>query len=92
MALSEDEQKMLNLIAESMYQDDPQLATTLATETPETFNRKKVGLAALVFLLGLVVLVSAVPVGLLIAGPVGFSIALAGGYFFYRNSPWSPRM
>lgn len=85
MALSEDEQRTLNLIAQSMYQDDPRLAATLATERIDSTDRKKAGIAVLIFLAGIVLLVSSAPLGIVPLGPVGFLIALAGAYYFHRN-------
>ena len=63
MALSDDEQRMLNLIAERMHQDDPKLATSLASSNRADLNRKKLTVAVLIFLFGIIVLVGAVPVG-----------------------------
>lgn len=87
MALSEDEQKMLNLIAERMYQDDPRLATTLATETYGKANRKKAGLGILVLLVGMALLMSAVVTQVVFLGPVGFLIALVGAVMAYQSIP-----
>lgn len=88
MALSDEEQRMLNLIAERMYQDDPKWATTLAHQTGSSnSDRKRAGLAALLFLVGMAILVLAVPVGLLFLGPIGFLIALTGAVALYRYLP-----
>lgn len=87
MALSEDEQKMLNLIAERMYEDDPRLATSLATETYGTPNRKKAGLGILIFLVGMIVLVAAVATQIIFIGPVGFLVALGGAVMAYQAIP-----
>ena len=84
MALSDDEQRMLNLIAERMHQDDPKLATSLASSNRADLNRKKLTVAVLIFLFGIIVLVGAVPVGFLAIGPIGFLIALTGGVLIYR--------
>lgn len=88
MALSDEEQRMLNLIAERMYQDDPKWATTLAHQpSGSSTDRRRAGLAVLTFLIGMAILVAAVPIGLLFLGPIGFLIALTGAVALYRYLP-----
>jgi hypothetical protein len=87
MALSDEEQQMLNLIAERMYQDDPKWATSLASETNSSIDRKRAGLAVLILLIGFLSLISAAPTQLLILGPIGFLIALTGGVMLYKYLP-----
>jgi len=91
VALSEEEQQMLNMIAEKMYQDDPKLATSLATSDQRDLNRKRATVAVLVVLVGLALLISSIPLQMLFLGPLGFLITLVGSVILYKTLAQGPR-
>lgn len=91
MALSEEEQQMLNMIAEKMYQDDPKLATSLATSDRRDLNRKRATIAVILVLIGLALLVSSIPLQALFLGPLGFLVTLTGSVLLYKALAQPPR-
>lgn len=84
MALSDEEQQMLNLIAERMYQEDPKLATSLASSNRSDLNKRRAALGVLLLLAGLAVLVASIPLQIIVVGPLGFLVALMGGVILYQ--------
>ncbi|WIY81658.1 DUF3040 domain-containing protein [Propionimicrobium sp. PCR01-08-3] len=58
MALSEEEQRLLEQLEASLAEDDPKLAQTLGkTSTPRQIHGRRATLAGVLFVLGLVLLV-----------------------------------
>lgn len=53
MALSEEEQRLLEQLEASLSQDDPRLAQTLGSRTTYRVHRRRAALAGLGFMLGL---------------------------------------
>ena len=58
MPLNEREQRILEEIERQFYQDDPKLAQTVARTTLGAVNRRRQRIAAIGFLLGLVVMLA----------------------------------
>lgn len=57
MPLSEHEQRLLEQIERALYQDDPKFSRTVRSTDPRTYLVRRVRRGALLFLLGLIVLV-----------------------------------
>lgn len=86
MPLSEDEQRILQEIEQQFYADDPQLAGDISRHSLYVESVRQMKRAALVFLVGLVVLV----VTLATAAPFlaafgGFLVMLAAALWFERR-------
>ncbi len=76
MALSKDEQALLDQMEAALAQDDPKLANTLSGTTSRRVHRRRAALAGVAFVLGVVCLV----VGMnshWVVSVVGFVIMLA---------------
>ncbi len=57
MPLSENEQRLLEQIERALVEDDPKFASTVRSTDPRTYLLRRVRRSAVVFLLGLAVLV-----------------------------------
>lgn len=58
MALSEEEQRLLEQLEASLSAEDPKLAQTLGSRTPRRIHGRRATLAGLLFLLGVALLVT----------------------------------
>lgn len=76
MALSEQEQRLLEQLEAALAAEDPRLAHTLRGSTTRTLHRRRAALAGLGFLLGLGALVAGMQVGWVVS-VLGFVIMLA---------------
>ncbi|GAA1388129.1 DUF3040 domain-containing protein [Luteococcus peritonei] len=92
MALSEQEQRLLAELEASLAADDPNLASTLRGERPRTpVARRRVGLAGLGFVVGLLGLVGGMQVHPVVSA-LGFvvmllSVLAGSGILNGRRSP-----
>lgn len=77
MALSDEEQKLLEQMEAALAAEDPKLAHTLrGTKTPRTLQRKRAAIAGLAFIAGCVMLIVGMRVHWLVS-VLGFVIMLA---------------
>ena len=76
MALNEHEQEILDEIERQLYEDDPKLAAMVARAVRGGADRWKMRLAAVVFVLGAIVMFVSFPRSWAIAG-TGFLIMVA---------------
>ncbi|MFV1969406.1 MAG: DUF3040 domain-containing protein [Acidimicrobiia bacterium] len=76
MALNEHEQKILDEIERQLYEEDPKLAEMVARAVRGGPDRWKMRLAAVVFVLGAIVMFVSFPRSWAIAG-IGFLIMVA---------------
>ncbi|WP_462203442.1 DUF3040 domain-containing protein [Frankia sp. CcWB3] len=80
MPLSENEQRLLEQIERALVQDDPKFASTVRSTDPRTYLLRRVRRSAVVFVLGLAVLVVGVVLNqvplTVILGILGFLMML----------------
>lgn len=76
MALSEDEQRLLEQMEAALAAEDPKLASTLRGTTARRHHRRRAGIAAAGFVVGIATLIAGMLVHPLIS-VVGFMIMLA---------------
>lgn len=76
MALSEQEQKLLEQLEAALAAEDPKFAKTLRGTGSRTFHRKRVALAGIGFLVGVIALVAGMQVSPVVS-VLGFVIMLA---------------
>ncbi|MDT3445283.1 MULTISPECIES: DUF3040 domain-containing protein [unclassified Pseudofrankia] len=81
MPLSENEQRMLEQIERALVEDDPKFASTVRSATPRTYLVRRIRRNAVLFVLGLAMLIvgvvlSQMPVLTVVLGILGFSIML----------------
>ncbi|MBL7623580.1 DUF3040 domain-containing protein, partial [Frankia sp. AgB1.8] len=81
MPLSENEQRMLEQIERALVEDDPKFASAVRSTNPRTYLVRRIRRNAVLFVLGLAVLVvgvvlSQLPTLTVILGILGFSIML----------------
>ncbi|OHV40615.1 MULTISPECIES: DUF3040 domain-containing protein [Pseudofrankia] len=81
MPLSENEQRMLEQIERALVEDDPKFASTVRSATPRTYLVRRIRRNAVLFVLGLAMLIvgvvlSQLPVLTVVLGILGFSIML----------------
>jgi Flp pilus assembly protein TadB len=84
MPLDEREQRILEEIERQFYQEDPKLAQTVAKTTLESVNRKWQRLAAVGFVVGLVVMLAFFPVSTFVAAG-GFVVMVASAGWLAMN-------
>lgn len=77
MPLSEHEQRLLDQIERALYAEDPKFATTVRSTDLRTHMRRRLRRAAVVFVLGFVLLVAGIPTKSYVVGVVGFAVMLA---------------
>lgn len=76
MALSEQEQRLLEQLEAALAAEDPKLANTLRGGHPRTLHRRRAAIAGVCFLIGVAALVGGMQVSWIIS-VVGFVIMLA---------------
>ena len=76
MALSENEQRLLEQLEAALAAEDPKFANTLRGSHRRTFHRRRAALAGVVFLVGLAALVAGMQFGWVIS-VLGFVVMLA---------------
>ena len=84
MPLSEDEQRILTQIEQQLYEDDPGLAHEVSSTTVFSHGFKHIRLAALGFVVGLVVLLLTLSTSFMLSF-VGFLIMLASAWYGEKN-------
>lgn len=84
MPLSEHEQRVLEQIERSLYEEDPKFRATVKKTTRPRANLGSLRLAIALGIVGLAVLVGGVWLQNVIVGVVGFVIMLAGGIMGVR--------
>ncbi len=74
MPLSEHEQRLLDQIERALYAEDPKFASTVRSTDLRTHMRRRLRRAAIVFVLGFVLLVLGVPTNNFAVGVAGFAV------------------
>ena len=82
MPLSEEEARLLHQLEQSLAAEDPDFASTLRGSKLFAHNRRIAVLAALGFVLGIVLLLAGAVMALTIVGVLGFVAMLASAYMF----------
>jgi hypothetical protein len=78
--LSEEELRLLEQMERALVADDPKLASTMRGTTLRASARRRALLAALVFVVGLVVLMTGAVTQNTVVGIIGFVVMLASAY------------
>lgn len=78
MPLNEHEQRILDEIERRLYEEDPKLAETVKKASLGRVNRRRVRVAALLFVVGLVIMLGSFTRSAPVAG-LGFVIMVASG-------------
>lgn len=81
MPLSEEEQRLLRQLEQSLAADDPEFASTLRGSKFVARNRRIFGLAILGCLVGLAVVFVSALTAQTIVGVLGFVLMVVSGYF-----------
>jgi hypothetical protein len=79
--LSEEEQRMLEQLEQALAAEDPKFASTLRGSSTRSHHRRVAFGAALVFVLGIVLLMTGVIMPQTIVSVAGFVLMLGGAYF-----------
>lgn len=82
MPLSEEEQRMLRQLEQSLAAEDPDFASTLRGSKLFAKNRRTVFIAAFAFLAGIAMLFGGAASALTFLGLAGFVIMVVASYFF----------
>lgn len=72
MALSEEEQRLLDELEASLAADDPRLANTLGSRGTYKVHRRRASMAGLLFALGIALLIAGLSTQIWALGLVGF--------------------
>jgi hypothetical protein len=83
--LSEHEQRLLEQMERALYAEDPKFASSLRGKSARSSLRRRVLLAGVGFVLGLVMLMTGLVASIIWVSVVGFLLML-GGAFFAVNS------
>ncbi len=81
MPLSEEEQRMLEQLEQALAAEDPKFASTLRGSSARSRHRRFAFIAAGVFLVGIVLLMTGAVINQMFVGAAGFVLMLAGAYF-----------
>lgn len=81
MPLSEHEQRLLEQMERALYAEDPKFASSLRGKDPRSHFRRRVLLAAVGFLIGVVLLMTGLVASLIPVSIVGFLAMLASVFF-----------
>lgn len=84
MPLNEEEQRILQEIEKTFYENDPEFADRVRSETVYKHAGRNLKWAALGFVVGLVITVATFTVSTILGG-FGFLVMLASAFFFERN-------
>jgi predicted lipid-binding transport protein (Tim44 family) len=79
--LSEHEQRLLEQMERALYAEDPKFASALRGKDPRSSFRRRVLLATVGFLLGVVLLMTGLVAQLVPVSVLGFVIMLASAFF-----------
>ena len=81
MPLSEHEQRLLEQMERALYAEDPKFASSLRGKDPRSNFRRRVLLAGLGFVVGIVLLMTGLVAQIVIVSVVGFLLMLASAFF-----------
>jgi hypothetical protein len=79
--LSEHEQRLLEQMERALYAEDPKFASSLRGKDPRSNFRRRVLLAVIVFVLGVVLLMTGLVAQLIPVSIVGFVLMLGSAFF-----------
>ena len=82
MPLSEEEQRLLEQMEQALAADDPKFASTLRGSALAARGRRQALIAAVVFVLGVAVLMVGAIIQVTLVAVAGFVVMLASAYFF----------
>lgn len=82
MPLSEEEARLLHQLEQSLAAEDPDFASTLRGSKMFARNRRVAVVAALAFVIGIVLLLAGAVIPLVVLGVAGFIVMLAAAYIF----------
>lgn len=80
MPLSEEELRLLEQMERALVADDPKLASTMRGTTLRANARRRAVLGAVVFLVGVVLLMTGAVTQVVVVGIVGFVVMLGSAY------------
>ena len=78
MPLSEHEQRLLDQIERALYQDDPKFASTVRSSDLRTHMKRRLRRAAVILVVGFVLLLAGVVTNYWVVGIAGFVVMLGG--------------
>ena len=81
MPLSEHEQRLLEQMERALYAEDPKFASSLRGRDPRSNFRRRIALAVLGFILGVVALMAGLVTKLVPVSVLGFVVMLAAALF-----------
>ena len=81
MPLSEHEQRLLEQMERALYAEDPKFASSLRGRDPRSNFRRRIALAVLGFILGIVALMAGLVTQLVVLSVLGFVVTLAAAFF-----------
>ncbi len=84
MSLNEEEQRILHEIEKTFYDNDPEFADRVRSETVYRHSGRNLKWAGVGFVLGLAFTILTFTISVLL-GAVGFLAMLVSAYFFERN-------
>jgi hypothetical protein len=79
--LSEHEQRLLEQMERALYAEDPKFASSLRGRDPRSNFRRRVLLAAVGFVLGVVLLMTGLVTQVVLVSVLGFVLMLASAFF-----------
>lgn len=85
MPLSDHEQKILEEIEKSLYQEDPKFARDVKRRSPQMGERRRVKLGVLLFLVGFGILIGFFVTSNIVIGVIAFG-AMVGGIVLIAGS------
>ena len=91
MPLSEEELRLLEQMERALVAEDPKLASTLRGTTLRATARRRALLAGVVFVVGVVVLMTGAVMKLTVVGIIGFVVMLGSSYIALTSWRGSPR-
>ena len=81
MPLSEHEQRLLEQMERALYAEDPKFASSLRGKDPRSNFRRRVLLAGIGFVVGVVLLMTGLVTQVILVSLVGFLLMLASAFF-----------
>ena len=81
MPLSEEEQRMLEQLEQALAAEDPKFASTLRGSSARSRHRRFAFVAAGIFVVGIVLLMTGAIINQMFVGAAGFVLMLGGAYF-----------
>ena len=81
MPLSEHEQRLLEQMERALYAEDPKFASSLRGKDPRSNFRRRVLLAGVAFIVGVVLLMTGLVTQVILVSLLGFLLMLASAFF-----------